>query len=87
MSLVLGDSSFYDNGLSRHRTHAVRNVELGCVTAFGYHVDDSERFGAVELYREGRVASVGEKPAALKSSRAVAGLYISPVMWSQRRIG
>ena len=77
-ALVLGDNIFYGNGLSRHLTRAVQNAESGRATVFGYHADDPERAGVVEFDREGRAASIEEKPAEPKSSYAVTGLYFYP---------
>ncbi len=75
-ALVLGDNIFFGNGLRRHLTRAVKCAADGLgSTVFGYHVDDPERFGIVELDSEGRAISLEEKPANPKSNYAVTGLY------------
>jgi len=73
VSLVLGDNIFYGAGFSLLlRSAAAR--ERGA-TVFGYHVNDPERYGVVEIDDNGRVLSLEEKPAKPRSSFAVTGLY------------
>ena len=42
---------------------------------FGYHVNDPERYGVVELDKENNAISLEEKPSKPKSNFAVPGLY------------
>ncbi len=72
-AMILGDNIFYGNGL-RHILRDTAGQKSGA-TVFGYHVDDPERFGVVELGDAGQVLSIEEKPAHPKSSYAVTGLY------------
>jgi glucose-1-phosphate thymidylyltransferase len=71
--LALGDNIFYGAHFSDHlRSAAAR--ETGA-TIFGYQVRDPERYGVIELDRDGRAISLEEKPARPKSVYAVTGLY------------
>jgi glucose-1-phosphate thymidylyltransferase len=70
--LILGDNIFYSNGLS--------DLLLSCVKprggiVFAYQVKDPERFGVVEIGKNGQVVSLEEKPKLPKSKYAVPGLY------------
>src|SRR5712671_5721355 len=73
VALALGDNIFYGAHFSDYlRSAAAR--ETGA-TVFGYQVRDPERYGVIELDRDGRPISIEEKPKAPKSSLAVTGLY------------
>jgi len=72
-SLVLGDNLFYGAGLSGLlRGAAARTTGA---TIFGYHVNDPQRYGVVELDANDRALSIAEKPEEPRSSWAVTGLY------------
>ena len=44
-------------------------------TIFAYHVKDPERYGIVELNKDGKALSIEEKPLAPRSNYAITGLY------------
>jgi glucose-1-phosphate thymidylyltransferase len=71
--LILGDNIFYAQGLAKC-LQATAARPSGA-TIFGYWVRDPERYGVVELDRDGRPTSLEEKPAHPKSHYAVTGLY------------
>lgn len=72
-AMILGDNIFYQTGLPT----LLRNVakqERGA-TIFTYPVSQPQRYGIVELARDGRPISLEEKPENPKSNLAVTGLY------------
>jgi glucose-1-phosphate thymidylyltransferase len=73
VALILGDNIFYGQGFSELLWRAVGR-ESGA-TVFGYYVRDPERYGVVELDRQGRVIGIEEKPERSRSHYAVTGLY------------
>lgn len=77
--LVLGDNIFHGSGFtgilkeSRKVVESEKNAVI-----FGYHVNDPERYGVVELDSNGHAISIEEKPTCPKSNYAVTGLYFYP---------
>lgn len=77
--LVLGDNIFHGSGFtgilkeSRKVVESEKNAVI-----FGYHVNDPERYGVVELDSNGHAISIEEKPTRPKSNYAVIGLYFYP---------
>ena len=73
VALVLGDNLFYGRGFQEMLTRAGSRREGA--TVFAYAVKSPERYGVVELDKEGRALSLEEKPTKPKSQFAVTGLY------------
>lgn len=73
VALVLGDNIFFGSGMQDLLSKA-RSRGVGA-TAFAYKVLDPERYGVVELDKNGQALSLEEKPAHPKSNYAVTGLY------------
>jgi len=78
-AMILGDNIFYGAGLIKHLENSVRRAEVEHkATIYGYYVHDPERFGIVELDKEGNALSIEEKPKNPKSNYCVTGLYFYP---------
>ena len=77
-AMVLGDNIFYGAGLVKHLKNSVERAECGEATIYGYYVSDPERFGIVELDKNGNALSIEEKPKHPKSNYCVTGLYFYP---------
>ncbi|MEA2860824.1 MAG: glucose-phosphate thymidylyltransferase [Methylobacteriaceae bacterium] len=73
VALVLGDNIFYGSGFPQMLARAAAR-ESGA-TVFGYVVSDPERYGVVELNRQGKAISIEEKPPKPRSQLAITGLY------------
>jgi glucose-1-phosphate thymidylyltransferase len=79
VSLILGDNIFYGHGMNQRLFKAIVNAEKNkMATVFGSHVQDPERYGVVDLDKNGRALSIEEKPKNPKSNYAVTGLYFYP---------
>ncbi len=76
--LVLGDNIFYGQGFRTMLHHAVDSANKGFAHIFGYPIKDPERYGVVELGKNGDPLSIQEKPQQPKSNLAVTGLYFYP---------
>ena len=78
-AMVLGDNIFYGAGLIKHLQNSVNRAESeDAATIYGYYVKDPQRFGIVELDKEGNALSIEEKPQNPKSNYCVTGLYFYP---------
>ncbi|MBF7044907.1 glucose-1-phosphate thymidylyltransferase RfbA [Campylobacter volucris] len=75
IALILGDNIFYGQGFSDILENAKNEVKNGYASIFSYHVKDPERFGVVEMDKNGNVLSLEEKPKSPKSNYAATGLY------------
>ncbi|MDE6550687.1 MAG: glucose-1-phosphate thymidylyltransferase RfbA [Clostridia bacterium] len=75
VAMILGDNIFYGHGFSRMLKEAGRSAAKGKATIFGYGVKDPQRFGIVEIDKDGNVLSVEEKPEQPKSNYCITGLY------------
>jgi len=72
-ALILGDNIFWGHGLVECLQKAIDKPDSA--TIFAYRVNDPQRYGIVELDKNGSAVSIEEKPAAPKSRLAVTGLY------------
>jgi glucose-1-phosphate thymidylyltransferase len=73
VTLVLGDNIYYGHEFMTMLREA-SNLEKGA-TVFGYYVRDPEKYGVVEMDKDGQPISIEEKPKKPKSHYAVTGLY------------
>ena len=74
-AMILGDNIFYGSDLKEHLQSAIENIKDRKATIFGYHVRDPQRFGIVEVGKDGSILSIEEKPKDPKSNYCVTGLY------------
>lgn len=72
-AMVLGDNIFFGHGLPEVLAAADGRDDGG--TVFGYHVNDPERYGVVDMDNDGTVTAIVEKPLNPPSNYAVTGLY------------
>ncbi len=70
--LILGDNIFYGTDFDKIVTECSK-PNGGII--FGYHVQDPERYGIIEIDKFGKVISIEEKPKIPKSNFAVPGIY------------
>lgn len=71
--LILGDNIFYGEGLPAYLKSLTSLQKGACL--FGYYVKDPQRYGVVELDKQGQILSIEEKPKEPKSHYAITGLY------------
>ena len=76
VALVLGDNLFFGHGLTGALAEASASPDHA--TIFTYRVKNPERYGVVELARDGSVSRIIEKPSKPPSHLAVTGLYFYP---------
>jgi len=77
--LILGDNIFYGLDFSTQLDSVMDRTHKGILaTIFGYTVTDPQRYGVIELDKQGKVLSIEEKPLYPKSNQAVVGLYFYP---------
>ena len=72
-SLILGDNIFFGHSLPAKLINAAK-LTMGA-EIFAYEVRDPQRYGVVEIDKNGMALSLDEKPERPKSSFAVPGLY------------
>jgi glucose-1-phosphate thymidylyltransferase len=83
-AMILGDNIFFGAGLIKHLSNSVHRAdEENMATIYGYHVNDPERYGIVEIDEAGNAISIEEKPVNPKSNYCVTGLYFYPKGVSQ----
>lgn len=73
VSLVLGDNIFYGRDLKKMVQDAAQ-IKQGA-RVFGYHVQQPQAYGVVEVDAQQKALSIEEKPLHPKSNWAVTGLY------------
>lgn len=73
VAMVLGDNVFYGQGFQAMLVRAASRP-VGA-TVFAYLVKDPQRYGVVELDKDGRPIRIVEKPKEPRSNYAVTGLY------------
>lgn len=74
--LILGDNLFYVSEFSKMLQIGSRKNENAKI--FGIKVKDPERYGIVEIDKDGKCISIEEKPKFPKSNICVTGLYLYP---------
>lgn len=77
-AMALGDNIYFGDKFDRTLSDAKTYADAGVASIFGFHVNDPQRFGIMEIDDFGRVVSVEEKPENPKSEYAITGLYFYP---------
>ena len=72
-ALILGDNIFYGAGLQSTLRRAAALSEGAAI--FAYPVKDPERYGVIELAKDGTPISIEEKPKQPKSHYVIPGIY------------
>jgi glucose-1-phosphate thymidylyltransferase len=76
--LILGDNIFYGSNFSEKLNKSFVNLENNNATIFAYPVSDPERYGVVQIDKNGKPKKIIEKPKKVISNLAVTGLYFYP---------
>lgn len=76
--LILGDNIFYGSNFSEKLNKSFVNLENNNATIFAYPVSDPERYGVVQIDKNGKPKKIIEKPKKAMSNLAVTGLYFYP---------
>jgi glucose-1-phosphate thymidylyltransferase len=76
--LILGDNIFYGSNFSEKLNNSFVNLENNNATIFAYPVSDPERYGVVQIDKNGKPKKIIEKPKKAMSNLAVTGLYFYP---------
>ncbi len=74
VTLILGDNIFYGANLEKTLVESTKTLKGAKI--FAYYVNDPERYGIVEIDKNGNILSIEEKPRNPKSNLAITGLYI-----------
>lgn len=77
-AMALGDNIYFGDKFDKTLDQAYFQAEAGNASIFGFHVNDPNRFGIMEIDDHGKVLSVEEKPENPKSEYAITGLYFYP---------
>ncbi len=77
-AMALGDNIYFGDKFDKTLAQAYLQAEVGNASIFGFHVNDPNRFGIMEIDDYGKVISVEEKPENPKSEYAITGLYFYP---------
>ncbi len=71
--LILGDNIYYGSDLVQILKKAITGNKGA--TIFGYYVNNPQRYGVIGFNKNGKVASITEKPKKPASNCVVTGLY------------
>ena len=76
--MILGDNIFYGGEFSAKLKAAKEAADKGFASVFCYYVSDPERFGVIDMDKEGTPLNIVEKSPTPPSNYAVTGLYFYP---------